>query len=355
MSLPKLALTMGDVAGIGPEIIARLWNLDGFTRTCEPIVVGHPAVLERAMSLVGSRCSLKQVRDLSASEAAPDQILCFNPAGDDARLVMPQKSDARSGRAAYEYIKAATNAALEGTIDGIVTAPISKLGLSLAKIPFPGQTELLASLCGVSSSSMMLYLGRGVAQRVPEGLAVVHVTLHTSIRSVPDQLSTAKIIERIQSLHDFLLPMIGQTPRIGVCALNPHAGEEGLFGDEEQRLIAPAVEKARQQGVAARGPFPADTLMMRACDGEFDGVVAMYHDQGHIAIKLVSFNAAVNITLGLPIIRTSPSHGTATDIAWSGAAAADGMASAVQVAVRLAEHRRSEMAATMKTWIPGQG
>jgi 4-hydroxythreonine-4-phosphate dehydrogenase len=184
---------------------------------------------------------------------------------------------------------------------------------------------------------MMLYLPPGEMLRGPNGLGVVHVTLHTSIRSVPSLLSTAAVLEKIRLVHDFMQRVTGISPRVGVCALNPHAGEEGLFGDEETKLIGPAVELACAAGIAAAGPFPADTLLKRACDGEFDAVVAMYHDQGHIALKLIGFHRAVNVTLGLPIIRTSPSQGTAFDIAWQGVAKPDGMLAALQVAAKLAQ------------------
>jgi len=182
---------------------------------------------------------------------------------------------------------------------------------------------------------MMLYLPPGDVVRGPHGLGVAHVTLHTSIANVPGRLSTPTIREKIGLLDGFLRRVGCASPRVGVCALNPHAGEEGLFGDEESRLIAPAVNAARESGLNATGPLPADTLLKRACGGEFDGVVAMYHDQGHIALKLIGFNRAVNVTLGLPIVRTSPSHGTAFDIAGQGIASAEGMIEAIRVAAML--------------------
>jgi 4-hydroxythreonine-4-phosphate dehydrogenase len=188
---------------------------------------------------------------------------------------------------------------------------------------------------------MMLYLPPGERIHSAHGLGVAHVTLHTSIRSVPGLLSRDAIREKIGLIAQFLHDIGCPRPRIGVCALNPHAGEEGLFGNEEQELIAPAVLSAAESGIDARGPLPADTLLKRAVAGEFDGVVAMYHDQGHIALKLIGFDRAVNITLGLPIVRTSPSHGTAFDIAWQGKADAEGMIGAIEIAARLARRAKS--------------
>jgi 4-hydroxythreonine-4-phosphate dehydrogenase len=182
---------------------------------------------------------------------------------------------------------------------------------------------------------MMLYLPAGDPIRSPNGLCVAHVTLHTSIASVPGLLSTDAVGETIELVDAFLRRIGCDPPRIAVCALNPHAGEDGLFGDEERRIIAPAVKAAREAGRNAAGPFPADTLIRRAVRGEFDGLVAMYHDQGHIAFKLIGFDRAVNITLGLPIVRTSPSHGTAFDIAWTGQASAEGLIEAIRIAVLL--------------------
>lgn len=327
---------MGDVAGIGPEVMVRAWQDERVHRACRPLVVGHPEVLARAVQLVGARFEVLPAQNCEPGPLAPHVIPCWNPAGNDAALVPLGRNDPRSGRAAYDYLHAATTRTLAGDFDAITTAPLSKAALHLAGLHYPGHTEILAELCGVKDFAMMLYLPKGELIRQESGLGVVHVTLHTSIRSVPDLLSTAAVLSKIRLLDRFLRDLGVSTPRVGVCALNPHAGEEGLFGDEEARLIAPAVEQALVQGIAARGPFPADTLLKRACEGEFDGVVAMYHDQGHIALKLVGFGRAVNVTLGLPLVRTSPSHGTAFDIAWQGRASGEGMVEAVCVAARLA-------------------
>jgi 4-hydroxythreonine-4-phosphate dehydrogenase len=243
--------------------------------------------------------------------------------------------DARSGEAAFRAVQLAARLALDGEIGGIVTAPLSKAALHAAGHPYPGHTELLAEICGVSDFAMMLYLPPGEAVRSPHGLGVAHVTLHQSLRSVFDNLTLDAIVAKCR-LADRVMRRLGvDRPRLAVCALNPHAGEDGLFGDEERAIIAPAVEVARRDGLNVTGPIPTDTLMLRARDGEFDAVVAMYHDQGHIALKLLGMHAAVNITLGLPIVRTSVAHGTAFDRAWQGTARSDGMVAAILTAAKL--------------------
>ena len=209
--------------------------------------------------------------------------------------------------------------------------------LHLAGRKFPGHTEILAEVCGVQDFGMMLFLPSGGAVKSPLGLGVVHVTLHTSIRRVPDLLTSKGVAEKIELIDGFMRRIGCPTPRVAVCALNPHAGEEGIFGDEESRIIAPAVQTVLSRGrIHVAGPLPADTLFRRAAAGEFDAVVAMYHDQGHIAFKLIGFQSAVNVTLGLPIVRTSPSHGTAFDIAWQHSADPSGMIEAILVAAKLA-------------------
>jgi 4-hydroxythreonine-4-phosphate dehydrogenase len=249
--------------------------------------------------------------------------------------------DARAGEAAYKCVQLAARLAIEGTIDGIVTAPLSKAALQAAGHFYPGHTELLAEMCGVREFAMMLYLpgeGRGATQRVPgeeRGLGVAHVTLHQSLRSVFDDLTQEAIVEKCRLADDVMRRLGVERPRVAVCALNPHAGEDGLFGDEERTIIAPAVEMARRGGLNVSGPYPTDTLMIRARDGEFDAVVAMYHDQGHIALKLLGMHSAVNITLGLPIVRTSVAHGTAFDRAWQGNARTEGLVAAVETAAKL--------------------
>jgi len=343
---PRVLLTMGDVAGIGPEVVARACINREVTRECQPVVVGDATILERVLRLIGSTAGVRCVESPATFDQADDAaeaILCWNPLGDEQsaslQAVKLGTLDARAGRAAYEWLVAATRAALEGSVDAIVTAPLNKAALRLAELEYPGHTEILADCCGTPNHAMMLYVPPGEIVRSRHGLGVAHVTLHTSVASVPGLLSVEGIAEKIQLVDDFLRRIGVERPRIGVCALNPHAGEGGLFGDEEERIIAPAVTRATRDQITAEGPVPADALIRRAIGGEFDGVVAMYHDQGHIPIKLVARDAAVNITLGLPIIRTSPSHGTAFDIAGQGKASAQGMTEAIRVAVALSRRR----------------
>ncbi|MCA8995791.1 MAG: 4-hydroxythreonine-4-phosphate dehydrogenase PdxA [Planctomycetaceae bacterium] len=326
---------MGDVAGIGPEIIARaLTRQDHLPK---PMVVGDPDVLERALQLIGQTCSIVEVSSPldGWQSATQSEIPCWNPTEIDTSDVPPGRVSPVAGRGAYDWLVAATRAALRGEIDVIVTAPLNKAALHAGGHHYPGHTEILAEECGVDDFAMMLYLPHSSIVKGPYGLGVVHETLHTSIASVPGLLSTASIVEKIRLMDSFLRRLGCGEPRIGVCALNPHAGEEGLFGNEENTIIQPAVELTRQEHIGANGPFPADTLMQRAVHGAFDGIVAMYHDQGHIALKLIAFQKAVNVTLGLPIVRTSPSHGTGFDISWRGMADDFGMREAIRVGIEL--------------------
>lgn len=338
--LPRIAITMGDVAGIGPEVIVRAWAEGALSTCCRPVVVGHPEVLRRAIELVGGKFVVETIARIDAVVESADAIACWNPASHDATLVEPGANDARAGRAAFDWLAAAAHAALAGQVAAITTAPISKAALHLAGLAYPGHTEILAEVCGIRNFAMMLYLPKiPLEPRGMHRLGVVHTTLHTSIKSVPGLLTAAGIIEKIRLLAGFLQSLGISHPRLAVCALNPHAGEEGLFGNEEQTTIAPAVQSAADDGICIAGPLPADSVFQRAVTGEFDGVVAMYHDQGHIALKLIGQRRAVNVTLGLPIVRTSPSHGTAFDIAWTGEARPDGMIEAIRVAATLAAHR----------------
>ena len=339
---PRVAITLGDVAGVGPEVVVRALAHDSLHRECRPVVVGSAEVMKRAAALLGKPLTFFTV-DGPTFESMPMEkqgllhtpIPCWNPSSADVSNLPAGVLDARAGAAAYDWLVAATQAALDGRVDAIVTAPLNKAALHLAGHIYPGHTEILAERCGVADFAMMLYLPPGEAVRGEFGLGVAHVTLHTSIRSVPGLLSTSAIREKIGLVDRFVRRIGCPQPRVGVCALNPHAGEQGLFGDEESTLIAPAVHQATAHRIHAIGPLPADTLLQRAVGGEFDGVVAMYHDQGHIALKLIGFHRAVNVTLGLPIVRTSPSHGTAFDIAWQGKAREDGLLEAIRIAVRL--------------------
>lgn len=340
-------MTMGDPAGVGPEVIAGAWSDERIQAIARPFVIGHPDVMRRAAELLRRDVQVVEIASPADVGRHGDVrvIPCLKGCSDEANDVSPGVVDARAGDAAFQAVRLAAEMAIERKIDGLVTAPLSKAALHAAGHFYPGHTELLAEMCGVSEFAMMLYLPgeRGVRSEkyvdgprlAGAGLGVAHVTLHQSMRSVFDDLTPEAILQKCR-LADGVMRQLGvDRPRLAVCALNPHAGEDGLFGDEESTIIEPAVQAARSIGIDAAGPFPTDTLMLRARDGEFDAVVAMYHDQGHIALKLLGMHAAVNITLGLPIVRTSVAHGTAFDRAWKGTVRTDGMVAAVEVAAKL--------------------
>jgi 4-hydroxythreonine-4-phosphate dehydrogenase len=327
---PLLLLTLGDVAGVGPEIVARAWP--ELTARCRPVVVGDPPWLRRALRLVGSPAQVRTVRDPAEAEGSVELVPCLAASDQDLSDVEPGRVSAAAGRAAYDFLCRAIDLTLAGAADGIVTAPLHKEGLHAAGLRYPGHTEILAERTGVREFAMVLAVG---------DLAVAHVTLHMALRDVFRHLSTAAVLEKIHLLDGLQRRLLGRPPRLGVAALNPHASDGGLFGDEEASLIAPAVASARAEGLSVSGPWPADTLFVRARQGDFDGVVAMYHDQGHIALKLLGAGRAVNISAGLPIVRTSVAHGTAYDIVGRGIADATSLVEAVRVAAGLARPART--------------
>lgn len=329
---PRVLITMGDPSGVGPEVAAGAWADPRLHAACRPVVIGRPEQFERGLELRSTNAQIVAADECSDElfdRASPEVMPC----------VAVGEESTPPGQAAYLAIEQAARLALAGQIDAMVTGPISKAALQAAGHDYPGHTELLAELCGVDDFAMMLYLPPRCVPHCEHGLAVIHTTLHTSLRSVFDLLTTEEIAAKCR-LADRAMRAFGcSRPRIGVAALNPHAGEGGLFGDEEATVIAPAVVHAESEGIHASGPHSTDTLMVRARDGEFDAVVAMYHDQGHIALKLLGMHQAVNVTLGLPIIRTSVAHGTAPDIAWQGVAETTGLLAAVETAADLARQR----------------
>jgi 4-hydroxythreonine-4-phosphate dehydrogenase len=325
MTLPRLLLTMGDVAGIGPEIIARAWPR--IVAESRPIVVGDPGWLQCGLALAGSAGRVQPIEKLEQAEPTPENLPCLRATAQDLNQVRSGQVSAAAGRAAYDFLCAAIDLTLAGEADAIVTAPLHKEGLRAAGLHYPGHTEILAERTGTREFAMVLYDGQ---------IAVAHVTLHMALRDVFEHLSTQAVREKIALLDGLLRRLKGTKPRIGVAALNPHASDGGLFGDEEESIIRPAVESAARDGSTVSGPWPADTLFRRAAAGEFDGVVAMYHDQGHIALKLRDWAGLVNISAGLPIVRTSVAHGTAYDIAGRGSADPRSLIAAADAARRLA-------------------
>ena len=341
---PWLAFTMGDPAGVGPEILVRAWQSEEFHRICRGVVVGNAEVLQRAADHFAQGLKVCQVTRVDQRLPSTREMPVLNVVTLEAALVRPGTVDARGGAAAYEATCEAARLAMAGEVAGLVTAPLHKAALHAAGHRYPGHTELLAELCGVEHVAMMLYVPSGATISGPHGLGVVHVTLHMALREVFAHLTTEAVLSKIRLANQAVRQLSGgqAVPRVGVAALNPHAGESGLFGDEEARVIEPAVRQAVAEGISAEGPFPADTLFWRAVQGEFDAVVAMYHDQGHIALKLLGMQSAVNVTLGLPIVRTSVAHGTAFDIAWQGRANWKGLIQAARVAALLAGSDKSD-------------
>jgi 4-hydroxythreonine-4-phosphate dehydrogenase len=357
MPLPLVAITMGDPAGIGPEVVVKAWRSPALLASCRPIVIGHPDVMLSAAAMLSDRrLVVAEVGSADELCASTDVMPCLKATSDDVTVIPPAKIDPRAGQAAFDALKAAAELALAGKVDAIVTAPLQKAALHAAGHHYPGHTEMLADFCGIPASdvAMMLYLAPGGMIKGPAGLGVAHVTLHMALKDVFADLTQERILASCRLADRVMRAFVSQfdhepssetevilrRPRIGVAALNPHAGEEGLFGEEEVRTIAPAVEAGRSEGLDLSGPLPTDTLMVRAAAGDFDAVVAMYHDQGHIALKLLGMHRAVNITLGLPIIRTSVAHGTAFDVAWQGKADPSSMVEAVRVAAQLVANRK---------------
>ena len=312
--LPRIAVTMGDPAGVGPELCLRLLADEQVRAFCAPVVFGDAAVLRRVADQLGWPVP-----------AAESDILDLKAV--DAAVVVPGRVSASCGAAAYRYFTHAIDEALAGRVDAIATAPLNKESLHAAGFPYPGHTEILAARTSAERSCMML--------TAPE-ITCSLVTVHVGYREVPALLTVDRILDTIELTAAAMERMRGRKPRLLVCGLNPHAGEHGLFGDqEEERIIAPAIEAARAKGIDVSGPLPPDTAFLPKYRQSADAYVCMYHDQGLIPLKALAFEDAVNVTLGLPIVRTSVDHGTAFDIAWQGKADPSSLFRAVELAAKL--------------------
>jgi len=320
---PRIAVTMGDPAGVGPEIVVQALRFPEVVSVCRPVVYGDAGILRRAAAVLG-----QAVEVADGGESGPGRIV-VRPLSSLSPDEVPFGRISEAGsRAMADYIREAARDALAGRADGVVTCPITKEGLKMAGVPFPGHTEFLADLCGGADVVMMLAGDR---------LRVALVTIHVALRKALELLSLPVIVRTIRITHDFFRKYMGtDAPRIAVAGVNPHAGEGGLFGDEEETMVAPAVAACRKDGIDASGPYPPDTLFFRAYRGEFDVVVAMTHDQGLIPLKLVHFEDGVNVTMGLPVIRTSVDHGTAYDIAGKGVASPGSLLAAIRLAAAMA-------------------
>ena len=327
---PIIAITMGDPSGIGPEIIAKALGDGKIYEICRPIVIGDARVMAAALKLVSPKLQVNPVDAIAQASFRLGIIDVLDLKNIDINSLQHGKVDRDSGRAAVEYVKEAIDLAIKGDVDAIATAPLNKEAMNMAGFPYPGHTEILAETTGSKNFAMMLLAGP---------LRVVHVTTHTSLHKACDSIKKERVATTIR-LTDRTMKDLGiAKPRIAVAGLNPHAGEGGLFGTEELDEIAPAVKECSSEGIHAEGPFPPDTVFLRGKRGEFDAVVAMYHDQGHIPVKILGFEEGVNVTIGLPIIRTSVDHGTAFDIAWKGVADPRSMVEAIRVAVEMAKAR----------------
>ena len=341
--LPVLGVTMGDPAGVGPEIIARALARPAVTSSCRPVVIGDRSVMAATLELLHSPLELHAVGSPAECRFAPGAVECLDLGNVDAERLLKARVSAEAGRAAYAYIETGVKLCQSGEVDGLVTAPINKEALAAAGVQHSGHTEILAKLSGTADFAMLL---------MGKELKVIHVTTHVALRRVPDLVTRERVLKVIHLAQRTMSGLGRPRPRIAVCGLNPHAGEDGLFGDEEKTQIIPAVEAARREGLDVFGPLPADTLFSRARGGEFDIVVAMYHDQGHVPVKTLGFTydeaagawtglSGVNVTVGLPFLRVSVDHGTAFDRAWKGVANPESMVEALDVAVRMLAARHA--------------
>jgi 4-hydroxythreonine-4-phosphate dehydrogenase len=326
--LPVVAITMGDPSGVGPEVILKALAHPCLYDECRPLVVGSVQVFHgaaQAMALASGGAGLHWVESAGDASDRPERIAILDVPVDMAGVAIGVEGP-ESGRAAVESVRAAVMLALDGEADAIATAPLNKRAMRQAGFTYAGHTELIAELTGTRDYAMML---------VTPKLRVVHVSTHVGLREAVDSLNAERILTVIGIAHETLIQMGIGAPRIAVAGLNPHAGEGGIFGSEEIEIIEPAVRQARARGYDATGPFPPDTVFYRASQGEFDIVVAMYHDQGHIPIKLSGFETGVNVSVGMPFPRTSVDHGTAFDIAGRGIASESSMVEAILLAARM--------------------
>jgi 4-hydroxythreonine-4-phosphate dehydrogenase len=325
---PLIGITMGDPSGIGPEIINKLFLDENILTFCNLVVIGDPIVLSE---YAGSSLLIHEITSLNEAKFIPETIDVFKVSRLDKQDYIPGKPTLAGGTAMVKYILSAVDMCIKGQISAMVTCPLNKAIMNKAGYKYQGHTQLISHLTHTEDYVMML---------AGEKLKVTLVTVHCALKDVPKKINQDNIFKTITITASALHRDFGiKNPRIAVTALNPHAGEEGLFGDEETLIIRPAVETAIERGYDVSGPFPADTLYPKAVSGMFDAVVNMYHDQGLIPLKLLHFSDGVNVTLGLPIIRTSVDHGTAYDIAGKGIADHRSLKAAVMMAAKIAKNR----------------
>ncbi len=342
---PIIGVTMGDAAGVGPEVIVKALSLREIYDICRPVVIGDAKVMEKAVKITGVNAHINPINDLRDARFEHGIIDVLDLKNIDLKELKMGYVSAMAGKASVEYIQKAVKLALDGKIDAIATAPINKEAMNKAGYNYAGHTELLAHLTNAEDYAMMLVEGP---------LKVTHVTTHVSLRTACEMIKKERVYKVIKLTHEALRSMGMREPKIAVAALNPHSGEGGLFGFEENVEIRPAVELAREEGINVEGPLPADTVYVKARGGAYDAVVAMYHDQGHIPVKLLGLVwneeqkkwlsvSGVNITLGLPLIRTSVDHGTAYGKAGKGTANPQSMIESIKFAAEMAENNSSKL------------
>ena len=329
---PTLAITMGDPAGIGPEIIVKALGHASVHEQSRPLVIGERRAMAAALRITGSSLRMRVVDDPAATGAEPGALDVIDLANIDIESVGRSKVTPEVGRAAYQYLERATEYALADRVGAIVTAPLNKEALSEAGWVGVGHTELLARFAGVPEKSVAMMLASN-------RLRVVHVSTHVSLRRAIELVQPERIVTTARLAGATARDIVGRAPHLAIAGLNPHAGEHGLFGTEEEEFIQPAIEQLRAESWQVTGPVSPDTVFLRAAAGDFDVVVAMYHDQGHIPSKFAGFDDTVNVTLGLPIVRTSVDHGTAYDIAGTGTANEANMLAAIDLAAQMARNR----------------
>lgn len=328
---PLLVVTMGDAAGSGPEIITKALADPEVRKVSRPVVIGDAATMRAALEIThdhGEVRAIEKLSDASFQDNLIEVIDRHNILLD--RLVRGQVNP-MAGKAAYEYIKLATDLALAGKCDAVVTSAISKEALNKAGYHYDGHTQLLAELCGASEVAMMLVSGK---------LRVSHVSTHVSLRQAIERVRPERILTVLRLTDEAVRQMGVDQPRVAVAGLNPHSSEGGLFGDEEIKYITPALEEARRQGFNVTGPLPPDSVFLRTLQGQFDAAIAMYHDQGHIAVKMLGITEGVNVTLGLPIIRTSVDHGTNFGKAGKGTADPSSLILSIKLASVMVRNRK---------------
>jgi len=327
---PLIAVTMGDPAGIGPEITVKAAARDEMRRCCRLLAVGDASLLIAAMEMTGASLRINPVADVAEARFDRCALDVLDLENVDVAALASGEVSAAAGEASVAYVRKAATLAQQGAVDAIATGPINKSALRAAGIPYVGHTELLASLTGEERVTTML---------ATSGLRVVHVTRHVPLAEVASLITKERVLETLRITDRGLKQMGIETTSLAVAAHNPHGRDRGLVGREEIDEIGPAVEAALQEGINAEGPIPADSVFFQAIEGAFDAVVAMYHDQGHIPIKTHDFSHSVTVTLGLPIIRTSVDHGTAFEIAWQGEADETSMVEAIRLAAELTKQR----------------